>query len=79
MLGALLLLALADCTGRIWRENGTADGITLHWYTREVSMDEATGEAHEHCEAYGRRSRLVRVFEDQDTTTANFACLPASS
>jgi hypothetical protein len=37
-------------------------------------MDEAMNEALRHCAAYGRQSRLQRVFEDQDMTTANFVC-----
>lgn len=77
--GLLLLLTLLGCSGRIWREDASADGIRLHWYTREVTIDFARAEALEHCSRFGRRPELIREFADQDVTSADFACLPASS
>jgi hypothetical protein len=73
-LAAVLLLALAGCSGRIWRDQVSPDGITYRWYTNEVSMDEVSAEAVRHCSAYGRRPQLVRVFEDQDMSVANYVC-----
>ncbi len=74
----MLLLTLLGCTGRLWQEHADADGITLHWYTRESTMDTVRDEAIEHCSLYGKRAELLREFEDQDMTTASFACLPSA-
>lgn len=73
-IGVLLLLALLGCAGRIWRDHADADGIALHWYTREASVDIARAAAAEHCRGFGKRAELVSEFEDQDVTRATFAC-----
>lgn len=77
--GLVLLLALAGCSGRIWEENATAAGIRLHWYTQENTIDNVRAEAVEHCRSFGRRAELIQEFEDQDMSTADFACLPGAS
>lgn len=74
--GLVLLLTLVGCTGRLWQENADANGITLHWYTRESTMDVVHAEATEHCSLYGKRAELLREFEGPNMTTANFACVP---
>ena len=69
-----LLLALAGCAGRLWVDQASADGITLHWYTREATIDTAHAEALEHCRGYGKGVVLLDEFADQDITRARFAC-----
>jgi hypothetical protein len=69
-----LLLTLAGCAGRVWLDRASAAGITLHWYTREATVDIARGEALEHCRGYGKDAVLLDEFVDRDITTAHFAC-----
>lgn len=70
-----LVLALAACaSGRIWLDHDSPDGITLHWYTKETTIDAARAEANNHCQARGRHALLLDEFEDRDVTTAHFAC-----
>jgi hypothetical protein len=72
--GVLLLLALVGCAGRVWRDHADADGIALHWYTREATINIARAAAAEHCSDFGKRAELVSEFEDHDITRASFAC-----
>jgi hypothetical protein len=66
---------LAGCaSGRIWTDESAPQGIALHWYTKEVSIDAAKAAADAHCRQAGRRAVLVREFEDQDITRAQFDC-----
>jgi hypothetical protein len=73
---ALLVPAflLAGCADRIWLDHESAGGITLHWYTREMTIDAATARANAHCRSFGRHASLLDEFEDQDVATAHFAC-----
>lgn len=72
--GMLMLLALAGCAGRVWLDQASPDGITLHWYTRDATIGIAHAEAAEHCRRFGKGAVLLDEFEDQDITTAHFAC-----
>jgi len=69
-----LLLAPAGCAGRLWVDRASAEGVRLHWYTREATMDIARAAAAENCRRYGKGAVLLDEFEDRDVTTANFAC-----
>jgi hypothetical protein len=69
-----IVVSLAGCTGRIWVDHQSDDGLRLRWYTDEASIDDATSRAGELCAASGRRATLVQEFEDQDVTLAEFAC-----
>jgi hypothetical protein len=71
---AVLSAVLAGCAGRIWLDRQSPDGISLHWYTREASIDTAQATAQEHCRGFGKEAILVEDFEDQDITRARFAC-----
>jgi hypothetical protein len=73
---ALLLgtLALAACAGRVWLDHESDAGATLHWYTHEASISEVARRAEAHCQSFGKRALLLDEFEDQDVTTAHFAC-----
>lgn len=71
----LLAMALAACaSGRIWLDHDSPDGITLHWYTKETTIDAARAEANNHCQAWAKQAVLLDEFEDRDVTTAHFAC-----
>lgn len=70
----LSALGLAGCSGRIWLDHQSEAGATLHWYTRETTIDAAKLRAAEHCQRFGKRARLLDEFEDSDVTTAHFAC-----
>jgi hypothetical protein len=74
VLAAVAATGLCGCAGRIWLDDASAQGATLHWYTREVTFDEATARAAAHCRNFGKRALLLDLFEDQDVTTAHFAC-----
>jgi hypothetical protein len=67
-------LTLTGCAERIWRDEADADGVRLHWYTGEVSIDEARAEAVRYCQASGKRAELHDEFIDDDVTVARFAC-----
>jgi hypothetical protein len=67
-------LALSGCAGRIWLDHESGTGATLHWYTRETTIDAARARAEEHCRHLAKRAVLLDEFEDQDITTAHFAC-----
>jgi hypothetical protein len=69
-----VLVVLAGCAGRVWRDHADADGIALHWYTREATVDIAHAEAAEHCRSFGKHAELLAEFEDHDVTRARFAC-----
>lgn len=73
-LALVAALALSDCSGRIWLDHASAEGATLHWYTDETTIREAQARADEHCRQFGRHAQLSDEFEDQDVTTAHFAC-----
>jgi hypothetical protein len=67
-------LALSGCSGRIWLDHASAGGATLHWYTDETTIRDAQARADEHCRHFGKHAQLRDEFEDQDVTTAHFAC-----
>jgi hypothetical protein len=67
-------LALSGCGGRIWLDHASAGGTTLRWYTRETTIDDVQARAEEHCSRFDKTARLLDEFEDQDVTTAHFAC-----
>lgn len=69
-----LALALAGCAGRIWVDQSSPQGIRIHWYTQESTIDIAHGMAVEHCQEHGKGAVLLRLFEDHDVTVADFAC-----
>lgn len=75
-LGFTLALAagLAACGGRIWLDHDTPQSVELHWYTGEASIDEAGARANRHCQTWGKQGVLLEEFEDQDVTTARYAC-----
>jgi hypothetical protein len=74
LLVAVAATGLCGCAGRIWLDHASAQGATLHWYTREVTINEARARAATHCSGFGKRALLLDEFEDQDVTTAHFAC-----
>jgi hypothetical protein len=69
-----LVLSLAACAARIWRDEATPQGVRLHWYTNEASIDDARAEAARYCRAGGARAELQDEFIDNDVTVAHFAC-----
>jgi hypothetical protein len=74
VLAAVAATGLGGCAGRIWLDHASEQGATLHWYTREATIDEARARAAAHCSDFGKRALLLDLFEDQDVTTAHFAC-----
>ena len=70
----LAALTLSACGGRVWLDHGSDAGATLHWYTREASISEVAARAQAHCQGFGKRALLLDESEDQDVTTAHFAC-----
>jgi hypothetical protein len=74
LVASAMALTVAACAGRIWRDEADADGLRLHWYTGEVSIDEARAEAARYCQASARHAQLEDEFIDQDVTVARFAC-----
>jgi hypothetical protein len=73
-IAAGVALGLAACVGRIWRDEADANGLRLHWYTKEASIDEARAEAARYCRDRGKRAELRDEFTDRDVTVARFAC-----
>ena len=69
-----LALLVSGCAGRIWVDQDNTEGIRLHWYTKEASIEDATARAREHCRPLGKEAVLEREFEDRDITEAVFAC-----
>jgi hypothetical protein len=74
LLAASAVTGLCGCAGRIWLDRASEQGATLHWYTREATIDEARARAAAHCSSFGKHALLLDEFEDQDVTTAHFAC-----
>ena len=74
LVGGGLALTLAACAGRIWRDEADADGVRLHWYTGNASIDDARVEAARYCQASSKRAELQDEFIDRDVTVARFAC-----
>ena len=74
LIAAVAATGLCGCAGRIWLDHASERGATLHWYTREVTINEARARAAAHCGSFGKRALLLDEFEDQDVTTAHFAC-----
>ncbi len=70
----VLVAALAACGGRIWADQESPQGVRLHWYTREASIDAATRRAAEHCQLWEKHAVLLEEFTDADVTVARFAC-----
>jgi hypothetical protein len=71
----LALAGLVGCaSGRIWVDHAGPDAVSLHWYTREASIDDARREADRQCRPTGRRAELLQIFADADVTRADFAC-----
>ncbi len=73
-LAVVLAAVMATCGGRIWADQEGPQGIRLHWYTRETSIDAATRRAAEHCQNWGKHTVLLEEFTDADVTVARFAC-----
>jgi len=69
-----MAVCVAACAGRIWRDEASPQGVRLHWYTGEASIDDARAEAARDCRAGGKRAELVEEFIDHDVTVARFAC-----
>ncbi len=67
-------LSVAACAARIWRDQASEEGMRLHWYTKEASIDDARAEAARYCNARDRRAELLEEFIDADVTVARFAC-----
>ncbi len=67
-------LSVAACAARIWRDQASEEGMRLHWYTKEASIDDARAEAARYCKARERRAELLEEFIDADVTVARFAC-----
>ncbi|HUJ98000.1 MAG TPA: hypothetical protein VLV85_07120 [Stellaceae bacterium] len=74
VLAAVAATGLCGCAGRIWLDHASDQGATLHWYTREATIEEARARAAAHCSGFGKQALLLDEFEDQDVTTAHFAC-----
>jgi hypothetical protein len=66
--------AVSACGGRIWADREGPDGLRLHWYTQEATIEEAGARADEHCRPLGKEAVMTEEFEDQDITQAVFAC-----
>src|SRR5260370_13224521 len=47
-----MALGMAACAARIWRDEATPQGVRLHWYTNEASIDAATAQAAPYCQAH---------------------------
>ncbi len=73
-LAVALAAGMAACGGRNWADQESPQGIRLHWYTREASIDAATRKAAEHCQLWGKHAVLLEEFTDADVTVADFAC-----
>ena len=69
-----MAVLLAGCAGRIWTDQSTPQGLALHWYTKETTVEAATAEAETHCRNFGTHAVLLGEFEDQDITRAQYAC-----
>jgi len=69
-----MALSVAACAARIWRDEATPQGVRLHWYTNEASINEARAEAARYCQAQAKRAELVEELVDDDVTVARFAC-----
>jgi len=69
-----MALTVAACAARIWRDEASAEGVRLHWYTNEASLEDATAEAARHCRAWAKRAEFLEEFIDDDVTVARFAC-----
>ena len=67
-------LSVAACAARIWRDQASDEGVRLHWYTKEASIDDARAEAAQYCQARDKRAELEDEFIDEDVTVARFAC-----
>lgn len=72
---AAVALTLGACATRIWRDEADPEGVRLHWYTNQVSIDEARGEAARYCQARDKHAVLRDEFIDRDVTVARFVCL----
>lgn len=71
----LALGGLAGCdSGRIWVDHAGPDAVSLHWYTKEASIDAAHRVADRQCAPTGHRAELLQIFADHDITRADFAC-----
>jgi hypothetical protein len=68
-----MALSLAACAGRIWRDEAAEQGVRLHWYNDEGSIDGARAEAARYCKARNKRAELLEGFVDHDVTWARFA------
>lgn len=72
--GAMGVTALSGCLQEPRVDRSGPDGIEMHWYTADSSIDAAMAEAEAYCRPLGKHALLTREFEDQDVTTAHFAC-----
>jgi hypothetical protein len=69
-----MALSVAACAARIWRDEATPQGVRLHWYTNEASIDDAKAEAGRYCQGWNKRAELLEEFIDDDVTVARFGC-----
>jgi hypothetical protein len=69
-----MALSVAGCAEHIWRDEASPQGVRLHWYTNETSIDDARAEAARYCQAWQKRAELREEFIDNDVTVARFAC-----
>ena len=69
-----MALGAAACAAPIWRDEATPQGVRLHWYANEASIDDARAEAARYCQAQGKRAELLEEFIDDDVTVARFGC-----
>jgi hypothetical protein len=69
-----MALGVAGCAARIWRDEASPQGVRLHWYTNEASIDDARAEAARYCQAWHKPAELIEELIDDDVTVARFAC-----
>lgn len=65
---------LAGCGAVIMVDQESPQGVKLHWYNDEGSIDAATRKAERHCRRGDKQAILVEEFVDDDVTTARFEC-----
>lgn len=69
-----LAAALAGCGGVVLVDQESQQGIKLHWYNDEGSIDTATRKAERHCRRWDKHAFLVKEFVDDTVTVARFEC-----
>jgi putative hemolysin len=74
LIGAMLVLAVAGCSGPPWVTAVSPDLVALRWYTNQTPIFATAAVAQAHCASLGKTAVLVSDQESGGAQMARYDC-----